>query len=210
MTVTSTKPSTASTSTRERIIEVAIELFARQGYGGTSLRHIAEQLNITKAAVYHHFHTKDDIARVVVGRALDVQQAATDRLTVAGTDPAAWQRALPQIIDIVIGHRQLLYALERDEDTYKALFANDPAIGTRLSDEGASLAGLLADPTVDPAVRVRLGCTLSALLGPFILLSDHYQDIPGDQLRQYLTSAIVVLLQDLSTEADTRQGRHLA
>jgi AcrR family transcriptional regulator len=209
VTVTSTKPSTASTSTRERIIEVAIELFARQGYGGTSLRHIAEQLNITKAAVYHHFHTKDDIARVVVSRALDVQEAVADRLAVAGADPAAWQRALPQIIDIMIGQRRLLYALERDEETYEVLFADDPVTGPRLTDQGASIAGLLEDPTLDPAVRVRLGCTLSALLGPVMWFADHYQDIPGDQLRRYLTSAIVLLLQDLSTETSPGQQRHL-
>ena len=36
---------------RERIIDVAIDLFARQGYQGTSLRHLAERLGISKAAV---------------------------------------------------------------------------------------------------------------------------------------------------------------
>jgi AcrR family transcriptional regulator len=199
--VISAQSSTAApASTRDRIVEVAIDLFARHGYGGTSLRHIAEQLGITKAAVYHHFRTKDDIARVVVGRALDAQEAMADRLVVAGTDPAAWQRALPQVIDIAIGQRQLLYALERDEDTYGRLFADDPAVGTRLTDQGAPLAGLLSDPGVDPAVRVRLGCVLGALLGPLMFLSDHYQDVPGGELRHHLNQAIAVLLQDLSTQ----------
>lgn len=200
----STQAAATLASTRERIIEAAVELFARQGYVGTSLRHIAEQLGLTKAAVYHHFHTKDDIARVVVGRALDAQEVMADRLIVAGTDPAAWQRALPRVIDIAIGQRQLLYALERDEDTYRALFADDPAIATRLQDEGAPLAGLLADPDADPAVRVRLGCVLGAVLGPLTFLSDHYQDLPGDQLRHYLNQAMAVLLQDLSTQTSPR------
>ncbi|MEU4653325.1 TetR/AcrR family transcriptional regulator [Streptomyces sp. NPDC023723] len=202
--MTSTKAAATPASTRERVVEAAIDLFARQGYGGTSLRHIAEALGITKAAVYHHFHTKDDIARVVVGRALEAQEGMVDRLLVAGTDPAAWQRALPRVIDIALGQRQLLYALERDEDTYRALFADDPAIGPSLQNEGAPLAGLLADPGVDPAVRVRLGCVLGAVLGPLTFLSDHYQDVPGDQLRHHLNQAIAVLLQDLPAQTGPR------
>ena len=104
---------------RERIVDVAVELFARQGYQGTSLRHIAERLGVSKAAVYHHFHGTDDIARTVIGRALDVLTEASDRLVVAGTDPGAWQRALPQIIDIALRHRQMLVVLERNEKFFQ-------------------------------------------------------------------------------------------
>jgi AcrR family transcriptional regulator len=38
-----------------------MELFAEQGYEKTSLREIAERLGVTKAALYYHFRTKDDI-----------------------------------------------------------------------------------------------------------------------------------------------------
>ena len=182
---------------RERIIDVAIDLFARQGYQGTSLRHLAERLGISKAAVYHHYRAKDDIARVVIRRALDAIADMSDRLVVVGTDPAAWQRALPQIIDIALGHRQLLFVLERNEDAFHELFADDPDIGARIADRDAKFAALFANPRLDPAVRIRLGCTLGALLGPLVLLSDHYQDIPADQLRQHLNEAVTALLRDL-------------
>jgi AcrR family transcriptional regulator len=49
------------TNTREQIRSVALEMFAERGYDGTSLREIAEQLGITKAAVYYHYKTKEDI-----------------------------------------------------------------------------------------------------------------------------------------------------
>jgi AcrR family transcriptional regulator len=48
--------------TRERIQAVALELFAEHGYEKTSLREIAERLGVTKAALYYHFNTKEDIA----------------------------------------------------------------------------------------------------------------------------------------------------
>src|SRR5580704_12464879 len=46
--------------TRARIQQVALELFAEQGYDKTSLREIAERLDVTKAALYYHFKSKED------------------------------------------------------------------------------------------------------------------------------------------------------
>ncbi|MFC4506284.1 MULTISPECIES: TetR/AcrR family transcriptional regulator [Streptomyces] len=48
-------------NTRQRIQDVALELFAEQGYEKTSLREIAERLDVTKAALYYHFKTKEEI-----------------------------------------------------------------------------------------------------------------------------------------------------
>ncbi|MET8679249.1 helix-turn-helix domain-containing protein [Streptomyces sp. NPDC004647] len=47
--------------TRQRIQDVALELFAERGYEKTSLREIAENLQVTKAALYYHFKSKEDI-----------------------------------------------------------------------------------------------------------------------------------------------------
>jgi AcrR family transcriptional regulator len=49
------------TDTRARAQKVALELFAEQGYEKTSLREIAERLGVTKAALYYHFKSKEDI-----------------------------------------------------------------------------------------------------------------------------------------------------
>src|SRR5207249_3794900 len=58
--------------TRSRIQEVALELFTEKGYDQTSLREIAERLDVTKAALYYHFKTKEDIVAsfVETGRPL--------------------------------------------------------------------------------------------------------------------------------------------
>lgn len=49
--------------TREQILDVALDLFIEQGYDKTSLREIAERLGVTKAALYYHFKSKEDIVR---------------------------------------------------------------------------------------------------------------------------------------------------
>ncbi|WP_436533525.1 TetR/AcrR family transcriptional regulator [Actinoplanes sp. HUAS TT8] len=59
------------TDTRERALRVALGLFARQGYAGTSLREIAEQLGVTKAALYFHFRSKEEILTAILRGYLD-------------------------------------------------------------------------------------------------------------------------------------------
>ena len=51
---------------RAHIQRVALELFIEEGYDKTSLREIAEQLGVTKAALYYHFTTKDDIVNSLI------------------------------------------------------------------------------------------------------------------------------------------------
>ena len=53
-------------------VSVALELFAEQRYDKTSLRQIAEHLDVTKPALYYHFNTKEEI----VMAAADVDSAA--------------------------------------------------------------------------------------------------------------------------------------
>ncbi|MFD8631516.1 TetR/AcrR family transcriptional regulator [Streptomyces sp. NPDC059533] len=59
--MSSSSPQRRRGDTRQRIQDVALELFAEQGYEKTSLREIAERLDVTKAALYYHFKTKEDI-----------------------------------------------------------------------------------------------------------------------------------------------------
>lgn len=47
--------------TQKAIVEVAAELFARQGFGATSLDDIAERLGATKGALYYHIKNKEEI-----------------------------------------------------------------------------------------------------------------------------------------------------
>ena len=51
----------AGPGTRERIRGVALELFTEHGYDGTSLVRSPNGSGITKAALYYHFQSKDDI-----------------------------------------------------------------------------------------------------------------------------------------------------
>src|SRR2546423_2339543 len=49
------------TDTRQRIHQIALEVFSERGYDRATLREIAERLQITRPALYYHFKSKEDI-----------------------------------------------------------------------------------------------------------------------------------------------------
>ena len=54
--------------TKERIMDTALKLFAEKGYLGTSMNDIAKQLGFTKAALYKHYTSKQEILNRIVER----------------------------------------------------------------------------------------------------------------------------------------------
>ena len=62
-------------NTRERILEVSLELFAQSGYLGTSMSDIAKQLGITKGALYKHYRSKQEILDRIVERMNEMDYA---------------------------------------------------------------------------------------------------------------------------------------
>lgn len=63
-----TRPTAASQARRRQIEEVAKRAFCRLGYSGASMRDIARELETTQAAVYYHFHSKEDILHSIISR----------------------------------------------------------------------------------------------------------------------------------------------
>lgn len=52
-----------SERSRGQILEAALELFSRRGYGATSVRDVASAAGLSKGNVYHHFPDKESIFR---------------------------------------------------------------------------------------------------------------------------------------------------
>jgi AcrR family transcriptional regulator len=68
-----------STSTRERIIEIARELFAERGYTGTTIADIARGLGTTTAALYYHFGSKAEILDAMLAEPMAAYARLADR-----------------------------------------------------------------------------------------------------------------------------------
>lgn len=74
--------------TKERILLTALQLFARDGYEAVSVRNIAEELGITKGALYRHYKNKRDIFDSIVDRMIqiDAQRAKEYQMPVEQYD----------------------------------------------------------------------------------------------------------------------------
>ena len=57
--------------TRQRIQDVARELFTQKGVQRTSLQDIATRLGITKPALYYHFSSREELVRSILQPLID-------------------------------------------------------------------------------------------------------------------------------------------
>ena len=63
--------------TKKRIIETALALFSQSGYLATSMNDIAQQVGLTKAALYKHFSGKQEILDCIIAQMerMDLERA---------------------------------------------------------------------------------------------------------------------------------------
>jgi len=59
-------------TTKERILNVAIDLFAVKGFDAVSLREIADAAGVRKATLYYYFNTKDEILEKILEYVLEI------------------------------------------------------------------------------------------------------------------------------------------
>lgn len=164
--------------TRERIRTVAMELFSERGYDKTSLREIAERLGVTKAALYYHFRTKEDI---VASLSDDLRRGVDDIVTWAQDEPPGPVRAH----EILLRYSTLLHGLGRD--MIRFWHENQPAFrdlgfGTSLRYQFRVLADLMAAPSRDAVIVYRARQALLAISWSLSMMGD--LDLTDDDLHR--------------------------
>ncbi len=117
---------TSPDARREHILVVADEVFARDGYGATSMSSIAARLGGSKATLYKYFASKEDLFNAVMQRKAEAVRGPLEELAGSAQEPAALLQAFgmaalsrmcqPDAIDIhraVHGEGQRFPALAR-------------------------------------------------------------------------------------------------
>ncbi|GED85587.1 TetR/AcrR family transcriptional regulator [Streptomyces sp. NPDC091412] len=177
-------------NTRQRIQDVALELFAEQGYEKTSLREIAERLDVTKAALYYHFKTKEEIL-----------VSLFESLTRPMEELIEWGRRQPHTLEtkqeIVRRYDQaladaapLFRFMQENQATVREL-----RIGDAFKDRMRGLRDIIIDPGANLADQVRCVSAIFTLhAGMFVM-----QDIEGDPEER--RKAVLEVAIDLVTQA---------
>lgn len=145
----------------DRLLAAALRLFAAHGVAGTSLQMIADELGVTKAAVYHHFRTKDSITLAALMPAfVDVEALVTGVQSVR--PGAARQVALVDgLAEQAVRHRERYVVLLQDVSV-PTLVSTDP----HLVDVFARLREELAGPKASDSATLRASMFLSGLVAP--------------------------------------------
>ncbi len=99
--------STPYRAAQTRIINVALDLFARHGVGGTSLQMIADAIGVTKGAVYHQFKTKDEIVLAAAETELARVETAIDAAEAEPDPTRAREVLVTRIVDLAVERRRM-------------------------------------------------------------------------------------------------------
>jgi len=160
--VTATPASGEREDTRARILAEAVELFAEQGFSATTTRELAERMGFTKAALYYHFHTKDDLLFALVEPIAE----QISGLTAAPRRPgdAGRRDLLAGYAALVDTHRRVIRVLSQDPT-----ISRNPRVTALSRTAYDRLAEALRMPGTDQTtaltrVRAALGSIHAALL----------------------------------------------
>jgi len=146
--------------TRTRIQQVALELFTERGYEATSLREIAERLGVTKAALYYHFRTKDEIVQSII----DDQVSSLDALIAWGQEQPRSLETRREFVrryaDLLQGgqHIKVMRLFERNQSSMQKRQA-----GATLRERMGQVQTLLGTPDSTLAQQLRRSLAIMAL-----------------------------------------------
>ncbi|MGP3957361.1 TetR family transcriptional regulator [Nonomuraea sp. 3N208] len=175
--------------TRSRILQVALDLFAARGYHATSIREIAERLELTKTAVLYHFPSKGALIAALAEPMLTDMEAALDaanRLPAGDEHRRRWA-VIEGLLDVWLTHRYLLRLQLRD----LALASEEP-IFERFRDAAVLAEHIIAGPLADHVVRIRAVQAFAMLSDPVVM----FADLPADLLRPAVLSGVKRLMEE--------------
>ena len=170
--------------TRQQILETAQRLFADIGYDATSLQMIADEMGLTKAAVYYHFNAKSDILHAAM-------QPGIDRLKTLLDDAAAIRGRRARTEYLVNGFTDFLVQNRH----YAAMASTDPAAKRHnMDDKGAELRqrALTAFFGDNPSGAERLAFNILFFIPQS--LAD-LTDLTDEELRETLNTSITHILR---------------
>ena len=160
---TARRISAARSAAETRIIDAALDLFAKHGISGTSLQMIADAVGVTKAAVYHQYNTKDEIILAVAEVVLTGLETALTAAEAERSRSRAREALVSQMIDLAVERRRMAGILQRDPIMLRFLEEHEPF--RRVMER---VNRMLMGGVSTPQARVRAATLAAAIAGAVI------------------------------------------
>ncbi|MFD7404295.1 TetR/AcrR family transcriptional regulator [Streptomyces sp. NPDC059866] len=177
-------------NTRQRIQDVALELFAEQGYEKTSLREIAERLDVTKAALYYHFKTKEEI---LVGIFDDLMQPIDELVEWGGHQPHTLetkQEIVRRYSQLLSDAAPLFRFMHENQATVREL-----RIGDLFKERMRGLREIIIDRDAGLADQVRCVSAIFTLHAGTVFVMQELEGDPEDKRKAILEVAVDMVTQ---------------
>jgi len=178
--------------TRQRILDIALDLFITQGYDATSIRQIAERLGFSKASIYYHFASKQDILMALHFQLHQLGREALGTIELPASSPETWMALLDELINEILEHHDLFILQERNRAAISHLHQERHVSEHDLLEDWFHEA--LSDQRIGLRDRVRMACAFKAVMGLLDLVGDVFAEVPPQVLATLLREAAVDLM----------------
>ncbi|MDN5797909.1 MAG: TetR/AcrR family transcriptional regulator [Intrasporangium sp.] len=169
--------------TREQILEVALRRFTEQGYNGTSLREIAEELGVTKAALYYHFRTKEQILQSLLSTLQEQLRALADWADRQEPGEATREELLGRTVDLALGPASRVMAMaQQNQNVLRELAPEHEQDGPPIELFQRIIAPLLP-PGAGYEEAVRARTAVFSIVAGTLLSRDLQGDVDPDERR---------------------------
>ena len=180
--------------TRARIQQVALELFAEQGYDKTSLREIAERLDVTKAALYYHFKSKEDIVRSLVEDYFGQMDALIAWAKTQPRTPEVRREIIGRYVGIVADGSDVFRMLHHNQAALSSLSAGNKR-GEVFRERMTGLVEALTEPGASTEERLRATMLLGGVSVGWMFFTDQVAD------QEKLRATVLGIATDLAEDA---------
>ncbi|MGH7672969.1 MAG: TetR/AcrR family transcriptional regulator [Gemmatimonadales bacterium] len=116
--------------TRQRILDAAREMFVRLGYEATTMRAIAERIEYTATAIYHHFRSKEELLTELATTDFRALAAAFQRIGRIDDPIERLRRIGAAYVDFALEHPmqyQLMFMMPHPVMDVKDIVRGDPS-----------------------------------------------------------------------------------
>ena len=173
---------------------IALEMFAENGYAGTSLQQIADAAGYSKSSVLYHFRSKEVLLEEALAPAVAELDGFLESIVEKATSDQRRSQYTADFVDLLLKHRLAAHVIINQGQTLADIAIMDEA-RTLIERIGESfMAGL---PTTKQ--RIRLGVALAGAAYVMVASRPSLTDIEDiDEVREALIDVVGELITPLS------------
>jgi AcrR family transcriptional regulator len=132
---------------REQLLDVALQVFARQGYHGASMNDVADAAGVTKPVVYQHFDSKRDLYLALLDEVGERLLTAIAKATAGATDGKHQTE---------LGFRAYFRWVAQDHDAFLLLFGSGARRDEESNDAVRKVTDQIAE-AIKPLIAANIG-----------------------------------------------------